>query len=403
MKCKEYNHCRLCYSDKIQVILDFGETALANSFVKDKIPQNEFTAPLQVFLCYNCGSVQLKHTVDPELLFTNYLYESSTSATFRQHFQKYATELLSNFAFRKNDLVCDIGSNDGILLKPLMAVEHLRALGIEPASNLAKIANDNGVETVNNFFSLNLVDNLVKVYGQARFITANNVFAHIDDLHDIVEGVKKFLLDDGVFVFENAYLLDTIQNMYFDQVYSEHIYYHSLTPLVQLFEAHNMTIFHVARNNIQGGTIRVYVKKKNGPHKLRSSVKELLNQEKWLLDPGTYEHFKNNLKKLAENLHDVLRKYNNVCAYGAPAKFTTFCKVMGCDNKTFRYVVDDALLKQGLYTPGTHIPVISKEEFNKDPAEACVVTAWNFANGIIANNKTYKGKWIIPLPEIKEI
>jgi SAM-dependent methyltransferase len=394
---REHGKCRLCQSSDVITILDFGETALANSYPED-LDKEEIVSPLVVFSCSDCCSVQLKHTVDPMVLYKNYLYESSTTKSFQEHFANYANEVYNRFHPYS---VCEIGSNDGILLKPFQKLG-CKVFGIEPAEAIAAKACADGIPTLATFFDKKMAKIMCDTFGTFDVVTANNVFAHIDDLHDVIEGVKLLLSDDGVFVFENAYLLDTIQNLYFDQVYAEHLYYHSLKPLSWLFYQHKMQIVDVERNAIQGGTIRVFVKK--SPcflDKKKGWLTALFDEEQLLYDLKTYDCLKKQLVGLKTDLHKMLECYRNkvVCAYGAPAKFTTFCKVMELDGNKISFVIDDAPLKQGRYTPGTHIPIRPRESLAY--ADICLITAWNFAQSIIDNNTSYKGKWIIPMPKVK--
>ena len=403
---QEHFNCRLCKSDNIETILNFGETALANSYLKEsQLNDPEFKAPLEVFLCHNCGSVQLKHTVLPEALFSNYLYASS-QGPLAQYFEKYAKEVANFVELEEKDLVVDIGSNDGVLLKPFKRMG-FKVLGIEPARNLAAQSNELGLETVCEFFNAETGKQLAEKYGRARLITCNNAFAHISDLDSIVKGVKNLLLEEGCFVFENAYLLDTVQGKYIDQIYHEHLYYHSLKPLITFFEKHGMYLFHVQRTPIQGGSIRCYVSKR--PVLATEAVKTLLEQEDIarLYDRRTYSLLKLQVSEISDLLNLFIFNEKNygrrVCAYGAPAKFTTLCKVMGIKNGDFDYVVDDSPIKQGLFTPDNHIKIVSRQYFLDNPPDSCVITAWNFTDNIIKNNLEYKGKFVKILPELEVV
>lgn len=385
-------NCRICFSEDIETILNFGETALANAYL-DSPNQEHATSPLEVFLCNTCGSVQLKETVDSKLLFNNYLYQSSTSQSFKNHFKEYAKSVSGRFKPRS---IFEIGSNDGILLEQFALLGY-DVTGMEPAKNLADIANAKGLKTINSFFSYNCMP--------ARdcfdLVVANNVFAHIEDLHSVIEGIKQILTRDGVFVFENAYWRDTVENNYFDQVYCEHIYYHTLQPLTTLFVNHGMYLFDVERNNIQGGTIRCFVKKAGSNHMGSGLLDQLMDQEEFLYESDTYKKFNENLKDISRCLKSAMALFDNVYAYGCPAKFTTFCKVLDVN---FDYVIDDAPMKQGKYTPGwPHTPIVPSSFLLERQPEACVITAWNFADAIMEANKGYKGKWIIPMPVVKII
>jgi SAM-dependent methyltransferase len=403
----EYTGCRLCKSPKIQMRMDFGTTAFANNYLEDET-EHEPTAPLRVFQCENCGSVQLKDTVSPLILFQNYLYESSTSAAFRNHFKEYAEHIKDLFNLRRGDLVVDIGSNDGIFLKPLKELG-FRVFGIEPAKNLAAKAEKQGLLTYTCFFNKQEAEVARKVHGPARVIACNNCFAHIDDLDEIVESVKLLLHPDGVFVFENAYLLDTIENLYFDQFYHEHIFYHSLRPLVQFFKSHGMDVFRFERNRIQGGSFRCFVGFK-GKHSIDLSVMNSWINEK---DSAIYTSegfriFTYKVNKLREKtlkfLSQVKSGGKTVCAFGAPAKFTTFSHVFDITKDLIDFVIDDSPAKQGLFTPGNHLPIVSSSWLYDKKPDYCLITAWNFADSIMENHKKYKeqgGRFVIPMPELK--
>lgn len=399
---KEYFSCRICNSEKLNLILDFDVTALANSFLKkEDLNKKEFKAPLKVNLCENCGCVQLSHTVSPNILFDNYLYESSTSESFRNHFKDYASHIYKKLNLKPNSFVFEIGSNDGILLKPLIDLG-VTVLGVEPAQNINK-----DYPCITDYFSSLLAKGLSASFdlgeGRPDVITANNVLAHIDSINDVIKGVNIISKFDTIFVFENAYLLDTIKKGYYDQIYHEHLLLNSIKPLKYLFQKYNMEIFDVEQNNIQGGTIRVYVKFKiNTRYNISPIVESLIKEEE---DAGLYslDFYKSyvktiltSAKEIKKIIAEILIENKTICAYGAPAKFTTLSKVLGLNNKVINYVVDDAKMKQGLYTPDTHIPIVDKEYFIKNPTDYCLITAWNFAESIMKNNNQYKGKYIFP-------
>jgi C-methyltransferase-like protein/putative zinc binding protein/methyltransferase family protein len=409
------NKCRICNSPDINDIINFGETALANSYLTDRQlyslqfkPEREVKVPLSIFQCKGCGSVQLKETVDPKVLFSNYLYSSSESGSLGLHFKKYAEEVINKFKLDKhNDFVIDIGGNDAVLLKHFSG---FKKINVEPASNLAKKSTDLGIPTVCDFFDVHTAKNIIDNNGQAKLITCNNCFAHIDNLHEIIEGIKILLREDGIFIFENSYLLDILEKNYFDIFYHEHIYTHSIRPLINLFMQHGMEIFRVERNNIQGGTIRCYVGFIDKQDKYKDgSVYRLYEQE---LRAGLYElnqwqNWVSNLSNIKIELHKIIDNIPTdqfLYAYGCPAKFTTFCKFFDLTKNIIECVVDDSPTKHNLFTPGTHIPIISRKLFLLDKPDYCLISAWNFADFIIEKNKNdYQGKFIIPFPEIKII
>ena len=401
---KEYIRCRLCAAG-LEEILDFGETALANSYLKQAdLQKPEFCAPLVVCKCRQCGCVQLKHTVSAEQLFKHYLYASSDSKALRTHFERYARTICEDRKLVAGDLCVDIGSNDGVLLEPFHKFG-CRIVGIEPASNLCIIANAKGLTTVEAFFGPDLATDLVRQFGHASVITCNNCFAHIDNLQGIVDGVNILLKPDGVFVFENAYWLDSVNGKYFDQIYHEHIFYHSLRPLRLFLNKNGLAIINVDRNEIQGGTIRVFCAKLS--EHTKQQVLDLEEQEEHagIYEAAFYATFKNDLNDLRSALQEIIRieksKGKRFACYGAPAKATLLCKFFGLTNDLIDFVVDDAPMKQGLYMPETHIPIVSREQIETQKPDFIIIAAWNFSTFIMAKNPDFNGRWIVPMPTIQ--
>lgn len=401
MDCIEHSRCRLCFSKNIEQVLDFGETPPANNYLSDPT-QLEINYPLKVVLCKDCGSFQLKNTVAPEILFANYLYESSTSASFRKHFVDYAATLVNKFNLQPNDVVIDIGSNDGILLKPLKELG-IRAVGVEPAKNLADQCNAEGLEVYNYFFNPQSAMKMNNVPA-AKIITANNVFAHADDLHSIIEAVELMLRGDGVFVFEVQYLGDLYAKTLFDLVYHEHIFCHAVKPLKKLLMLHGLDLFEVQKVPTHGGSIRCFAKRARWQYPNWGSVADILAEEAAVgLDkPETWREFSRKLDKNKEALRALLIKAHEegrlVCAYSYPAKATTLCSYYDIGD-WFSFVIEDAKLKQGLYTPKFNVEIVDKSRL--EGVDYAVILAWNFAEQIMANNPDFKGKWVVPLPELK--
>ncbi len=403
--------CRVCGGSDLIKIWSFGLTPLANSYVRpDQANVTEPLVPLQVYRCHTCQLVQLRDVVDPAILFSNYTYVSSTSPTFVKHFEEYASRLTKRFALNSNSLVIDIGSNDGILLKPLLR-QGVKVLGVEPAANIAAWAAQDGIETVTDFFSSAVAAKIKQNIGAADVITANNVFAHTDDINSFVAAVKHLLAKDGVYVFEVQYLGDLIAKNLFDIVYHEHLCYYHLHPLVSLFSHHDMDVFDVERPAVHGGSIRVYVQHTGGPHYHNDRVDELLAAEKrqGLTSPKAFVDFAariaHNQDKLRQTLLQIKSTGARIVGYGAPAKATTLLHVFELDSSILDYIVDDdRKIKQGLLMPGTHIPIVPPARLYIDKPEYCLILAWNFAEPIMANHKRFTeqgGKFIIPVPEPK--
>lgn len=401
----------VCKAQSLHRFLSLGSTPLANAFLKkEDINLSEPSYPLEVLFCNTCSLVQLNYTVSSELMFKNYVYVSSTSDALREHFRGLAEEAVKLFIKSKDDLIIDIGSNDGTLLKEFKKF-NVRVLGVEPATNIAKIANSEGIETINKFFNESVATKILEEKGNTRIITATNVFAHVADLDGFVKGVYKLLDDYGVFIVETPYLVDLIQNTEFDTIYHEHLRYYSIQPLKILFERHNMKIFDVKRVPVHGGTIRVFIKRDtNHEFEEKSSVKEFIYLEKGLklYSVERYLEFAKNVENIKRDLLDLLKllksEGKHIVGYGAAAKGNTLLNYCKIDTNLLDYIVDKNPHKQSLFAPGTHIPVFPPEKLLEDKPDYMLILAWNFADEIIKQQKGFKdagGKFIIPIPKPK--
>lgn len=399
--------CRACREGNLHGFLSLGETPLANSFLReDQLNSREPTFPLEVVFCSSCGMVQLGHVVPPELMFRNYLYISSMSNTLRRHFSDLASETVKRFQPPGNSLAVDIGSNDGTLLKEFQA-KGVRTLGIEPATNIAKLAEADGIETINDFFGPRTATQVVERRRKARIITAANVFAHVDDLDDFLRGVDTLLEEEGVLVIEVPYLVDLLEKTEFDTIYHEHLSYFSLRPLTHLFRRFGMEVLDVRRVGIHGGSIRVFVKRSSNPLPVSGSVEELLSleRERGLDSLETYRAFAGRVVSIKEGLLRLLAALKGegkrIVGYGASAKGNTLLNYCGIGPEVLDYIVDNIPLKQGLYTPGMHIPVLPEEKLLEDQPDAALILAWNFAEEIMEKQRRYRekgGRFIIPIP-----
>src|SRR3990167_8129621 len=399
--------CRICKNKKMHKVLSLGESPLANSFLKPvDLKTREDFFPLELLLCTKCGLIQLAHIVNPNLMFRNYLYVSSTSKSFVEHFDKFAQEVNKRFALTDEDLVIDIGSNDGILLKPFKNLG-ARTLGVDPAKNVAEIARKAGIETIVDFFNEKVAHRILREYGKAKIITAANVFAHTNNWDEFVESAKILLTDDGVLIIEAPYLLDFIKKNLFDTVYHEHLSYIAVRPLIKFFKKHRMFVFDVQKVSSHGGSIRVFVKNTKGPYKLEERVYQFLKKEKsnGLALAETYKKFSKkiemNKKLLVKMLNKLKADGNKIVGYGAPAKGNTLLNYFGIGPELIDYIVDDSKLKQELYTPGTHIRINPPNKLKEEDANYILILAWNFADKIIENHSYLKKKgvkFVIPVP-----
>jgi len=404
--------CRLCAGTDLELVLALTPTPPANAFVppaeRDK-PQPVF--PLDLFLCRSCFHLQMLDVVDPRLLFENYVYVSGTSPVFVRHFQDYAAELIRRYAPAPGSLALDIGSNDGTLLR-FFKEAGLAVLGIDPARSIAEAATQAGIETKVGFFTPDFAERLRAERRAATIITANNVFAHIDDLAGVVRGVRSLLAHDGVFAFEVSYLVDVVEKTLFDTIYHEHLSYHSVRPLIPFFAANGMELIEAQRISTHGGSLRGIAQLRGGPWKVGPSVGEALATEARLgLDRAeSFRAFGRDIDRIKAELRLLLHGFKaagkSIAGFGAPAKATTLMYHFDIGPKIVDFIVDDSPLKQGLLTPGMHIPVLGSSALAERHPDYLIVLAWNFAQSIMAKHTAYRaagGHLVIPLPEIELI
>ena len=410
--CIRRTTCRLCHSPDLELVLSLTPTPPANAFVRaDDLANQEERFPLDVFFCKHCAHVQLLDVVDPSLLFKHYVYVSGTSPVFVSHFKRYAAEMIHKFRLGKNAFVAEIGSNDGTLLRVFQDAG-LKVLGIDPAEGIALEATKSGIETLPAFFTAELAASIKARHGQADLIVANNVFAHADDLHDIVKGIRLLLKSTGVFVFEVSYLADVYEKTLFDTIYHEHLCYHTVKPLQGFFQANGMELIAAQSVDTHGGLLRAMAQLAGGPHRVEPSVADFIVRERKLgLDQAaTLRRFSVKINQLRDELNALLKKLKTqgkrIAAFGAPAKATTLMFQFGIGPDLVDFIVDDSPLKQGLFSPGFHIPVVPSAEIDRRKPDYLVILAWNFAEPIIAKHAQFLkngGHFIVPVPTVRVI
>lgn len=410
MTLKHRNCCRVCHSLSLVKFLDLGNMPLAGAFLSSDQVHNEKKYPLQVYFCKNCSLVQILDVIDQDTLFFNYKYLSSVTKTLHEHFLNYAKEIKSRF-LKEDDLVVEIGSNDGILLQPFKDLG-VNCLGVEAAANIAKIAISKGLRVINDYFTLQISDEIKRKNGKAKVICANNVFAHIDDLDDVMKGIKNLLNSDGIFVFEVHYIKDLLEKFQYDTIYHEHLCYYSLTSLKFLMNKYDMEIFDVKKIPIHSGSIRVYAKNRSNKKEIvQSSLEELMLHEKnFIYDIKIYQNFSDVIKKkrqkLQKTLEEIKEDHKKIIGYGASGRGTILLNYCNIGKNILDYVVDDSPSRQGLLIPGKHIPILSSSVIEKDNPNYILIIAWNYEKEIIAKEQEYLkkgGKFIIPFPEVKII
>ena len=386
--------CRSCGNSNLKRVISLGYQPLANNLLNKKNDECELY-PLEVNFCDKCYNCQLSVSVDPKKMFSNYLYTSSTSKIFQNHFieaaKKYSKELKLN---KKKAYIIDIGSNDGVALKPFLDLGYKKILGIEPAKNLAKLANKRKIKTFNGFLEKK---NLNKIKKNADLILASNVFAHSDKLKEMAECMLKLLSKKGTIVIEVQYLMNTLKDLTFDNIYHEHYNYWSLTSLVNFFNQFEGKIFKAERVDTHGGSLRIYVKK-DKKIKVDVSVKKLLKEEEsfGIKDFKTYEKFGKKVYKIRDNVRNNIKKLKDekklIIGFGAPAKATTALNFFGV-SKEIDFIVEDNKLKHNKFIPGVKIPIKNKS-YIKNKKNTLIVFAWNFYKDIIKNNSDLSENFI---------
>ena len=398
--------CRACGSRQLEEFLSLGKTPPANAFLKKKDFNKELSHPLRVGVCRSCKLVQLLDVVNKEHLFSHYVYFFSAMPTASNHFSAYAQDVVKKFIKTPNsDLIVELGSNDGLLLRSFQTIGCKKVLGIDPAKNIAKFANNNGIPTLAYFFSQKLAQNIAKSKGQAQVIIGNNVVAHINDWQDLIKGVDELLAKNGVFILEAPYLMDMFENLAYDSIYHEHLSYLSVAPLIRFFNKYRMSVFDVQTFQRQGNSIRVFVSRA-GEHKTLPSVKKFLDKEKKAgLDKiSSYRalavRIKASKNKLVATLQDLKNKKMRIAAYGSPARGNTLLNYCNIGAKVIDFTTEELPSKIGLYTPGMHIPVKHIIEARKNPPDYYLMLAWNYRDQIFKKEPQFikqGGKFIIPI------
>jgi SAM-dependent methyltransferase len=384
-------NCRGCDGTNLKSVVSLGNSPLANNLL-DSLTEEEKLYPLEMMYCSDCTNCQLSYVVPASEMFDNYLYVSSTSKSFREHFERAANAYVQMFNLNENSLVVDIGSNDGIALKPFQS-HGVKVVGVEPAKNVADIANQNNVETLNEYFSTDTVETILQRYGQADVVTASNVFAHADGLEEIAHAAFKLLKSDGSFIIEVQYLLDTIKDLTFDNIYHEHVNYWSVTSLNNFFNRLGYRIYKVEHVDTHGGSIRVYVTNHTYDGILDNTVSNFLSKETafGLREWDTYTSFAQRIEETKNNTRRNLRQLRDtglrIVGYGSPAKATTVLNYYGITTDELDYIVEDNALKHNKIVPSVRIPIYSKEKLKEVKPDIILVMAWNFFDEIKKNNQ----------------
>ena len=407
--------CSFCSSKNMDLVMDFGEVALAGAFIKNNEFNNEKKYPMRVCFCNDCFAVQIVDIIEPDILFKDYFYFSSSIKTLSNHFVNYAKEVTERFLNPKEANVLEFGCNDGVLLRPLADQGIKKVIGVDPAKNIISSISDERITIVNDYFTEKVSKKVIAKYGPIDLIMANNVFAHIPDIKGTTTAIKNALSDEGVFVFEVHYLGKIIEEMQYDMIYHEHLYYYSLLSAIEHFKNYDLTIFDIKFVPIHAGSIRFYVAKKNSKRAsvISENVKLLEKEEKAKLY-NKFECFnlfskkvENTKKELVSLLEKIKKEGKTIAGYGASGRANTMIQYCGITNDLVSYMIDDAPAKIGCYTPGSHLKILSSSVLSSNNApDYVLVFAWSFFEEIIKRNSNFiksGGKMIVPLPEVKVI
>jgi SAM-dependent methyltransferase len=401
--------CIVCDSHSVEQFLDLGVTPLANKFLtEEQLSLSEPTFPLRVGLCAECKHVQLLDGVPPSAMFEDYLYISSASDVLKAHLLDLSDIVTQRCGLSAQDLVIDVGCNDGTLLSGFQR-HGVKVLGVDPAKNLVDFTSEKGIERYVGFFNSQSAKEIAAKYGHAKVITATNTFPHIPALRDFAQGLQSALAPGGFFVVEAHSVFDMLDQVAFDTIYHEHISYWALAPMIRLFEEHGMEVVNAERLPLHHGQLRVFVQRR-GEGRVQPAVAQILELEKrhGLDRIETYKTFANNVERIKQDLTRTIRELRaqgkRVVGYGAPAKGNTLLCYLQLGPDKIDYIADKSRLKQGLFTPGMHVPVVPPERLLEDQPDYLLVLAWNFLDEIIEQQAEYRsrgGRFILPVPKVK--
>ena len=405
---KHNSNCRLCGSASLDHVLPIRPSPIGDAFVAaDRLKEPQALYPLDCYLCLDCGHLQNLDVVDPDILFRDYTYRTSVSLGLVEHFKHYARSMVEDLKIGEGSLVVEMGSNDGSLLKAFRN-EGMQVQGVDPARDIATRASAEGIPTIPDFFTSQLAGRIRAERGSAALFCANNVFAHIDDMADVVDGIRVLLADDGVFVFEVSYIVDMIDHMVFDTIYHEHVSHHALIPLETFLNRHDMTLFRVTRMATKGGSIRAFAQSRSSGKRPRSAELSALvaeEERRGVTRPAIYRDWfdaiESRKRKVLGLIDAAIADGKTVAGYGASTTTTTLLYHFELERR-IKFIVDDNPLKQGQFSPGAHLAVLPSSALAAQRPDMVVILAWIYAEPILKRNRAYLdagGRFLVPLPE----
>ena len=405
------DNCRLCGASDLELVLQLAPTPPGDHYLPaERLKETQTVYPLDLFLCRACGLAQLRDVVDPDVLYGNYIYRTSISLGLTEHYQGYADEVLRRVSPPEGALVIDIGSNDGSLLNCFQN-RGLRVLGVDPARELAEQATRSGIETLPTYFSMELARAVREEWGPVMIVTANNVIANIDNLDDMIGGIRSLLAPNGVFVFETGYVVDLVQQGILDNIYHEHLSYFSVKPLAGFFRKHGMELINVEHVPTKGGSLRGTVQLASSGCPASRSVNDLIAVEtnRGFDCPETFKAWAARCDEMRDELvslvHNLVARGKTVAGYGASVGVTTLIYYFDLGS-ALSFLVDDNSSRHGLFSPGYHIPVLSPRVIYERKPDYVLMLPWRFSEAIIKTHQTYLdqgGHFIVPLPKVDVI
>jgi SAM-dependent methyltransferase len=403
--------CRFCKAILQHTFVDLGMSPLSNSYLKlDQLNKAEKFYPLHTYVCEQCLLVQLEEFESPDHIFSDYAYFSSYSDSWLSHSKKYTDLVIDRFSLNKSSLVIEIASNDGYLLQ-FFKEHNIPILGIEPAANVAQVAESKGIPTLVKFFGVQTAQELFDIGKSSDLLLGNNVLAHVPDINDFVAGMKIILKPEGVLTMEFHHLWHLINQNQFDTIYHEHFSYLSFTTVEKIFAFHGITLFDVEELSTHGGSLRIYGMHEHNQKFIVSDHVRLLKQKEHqssLDKVDTYLQFSNQVmstkRKLLSFIIELKNKGKTIVGYGAPAKGNTLLNYCGIRTDLLEYTCDRSPHKQGLFLPGTHIPIYSPDKIAETKPDYVLILPWNLKDEIcsqLSYIREWGGKFIVPIPEVE--
>ncbi|MCP3872663.1 MAG: class I SAM-dependent methyltransferase [Desulfobacteraceae bacterium] len=403
--------CRLCGKEIISTLFKLNDTPLEDQFVsKEKKDRVQPTYPLELAMCDDCGYVHLTHIISPEVSYTEYVYESGVTVGLRNHYDSYAREIVIGFSVSQGSLAVDLGSNDGSMLASFNRAG-MKVVGVEPAKSIADLANASGLKTINNYFTEKVASQIINDHGAASIITANYMYANIDNVIGFTRDVSKLLAPDGVFVVQTGYHPDQMKIKMFDYIYHEHFSYFTVKVIKELFSICGLELIEAKKISPKGGSIRVVGQLTTGKRKIDSSVEEIIREEDrdGMQKRVTYLNFAKEIeiskKQIIDFLTEIKESGKTIAGFGASHSTTTLTYHFELESY-LDYIVDDNKLKHGTYSPGHHIPVYSTDRlYESSPPDYVLLLAWQHGTSIMERHRKYlsnNGHWIVPLPQLQK-